>query len=60
MHAIHEFQHHVSLVVMDILHHRLQAFVAFFGIAVRRLTGQTIAESVDDQILWDDGEPDER
>ena len=45
---------------MDILHHRLQAFVAFFGIAVRRLTGQTVDEAVDDQILWDDGEPEER
>ena len=60
MHAIHEFQHHLSLVVMDILHHRLQSLAAFFGFAVRRLTGQPIEESADDQILWDDGEPEER
>jgi hypothetical protein len=60
MHAIHEFQHHLSLMVMDILHHRLQSLAAFFGFAVRRLTGQPIEESADDQILWDDGEPEER
>ena len=60
MHAIHEFQHHLSLMVMDILHHRLQSLAAFFGFAVRRLTGQPIEESADDQILWDHGEPEER
>ena len=60
MHAIHEFQHHLSLVVMDILHHWLQSLAAFFGPTVRRLTGQPTEESVDDQILWDDGEPEER
>lgn len=60
MHAIHEFQHHMGLVVMDFFHHGLEAIMSFFAVSARRLTGQPADEPIDDQILWDDGEPEER
>ena len=50
----------MGLAVMDFFHHGLEAIMSFFALSARRLTGQPADEAIDDQILWDDGEPEER